>query len=47
MKGKLALVLGVLSVFGLVFAGCEKGTANGTDGIEKQLVGTWEALGHW
>jgi Tol biopolymer transport system component len=43
MKGKLALVLGVLPVFGLVFAGCEKGTANGTDGMEKQLVGTWEA----
>lgn len=49
MKGKLVLASGVLLVFGIVFAGCEKGTANGTGETEtvygakemKKLLGTW------
>lgn len=42
MKGKLVLVSGVLLVFGMVCAGCGKGTgtANDANSIEK-LLGTW------
>jgi hypothetical protein len=42
MKGKMVLAFGVMLFFGIVFAGCGKGTANGTGEPDtEKLLGTW------